>query len=199
MQLQTGATPKRINGLRLIVSLRTLAIGLCIVGIAACSEIKLAEQPPQPVDLSGEWMLDFAASENPDLLNAGANIKQPDRSPRSRRDARRLWGGSDLAFIAHDFQVLNADKMFIEQGSDSLGIQYDPGVYRDVSWGERDRGLWDVYAGWEETDMVIVSDATDMRVTERFDLVAPNTLKITILINTDSEDREIARIFDRRQ
>ena len=172
---------------------------LCVVCLAACTTIQLDERPSQSIDLSGEWILDSVASQNPDLVAEGVKQEWIDRRPRNRRDMRRMFEGSSLAFISHDFHVLNAEKLYIEQGTDSLGIQYYPGVYRDVSWGERDRGLWAVEAGWQALEMVIVSDAPEMRVIERFDLVAPQTLRVIVTISADGEEREITRVFDRQE
>jgi hypothetical protein len=168
-----------------------------VSAMAGCTGIELDERPPTPVALSGEWLLDPVSSGSPDLSDPKLAEERLDRRSRSRD--RRIMLGSGLAFIAHDFQVLGADKMMIEQSRDSLGIRYFPGVYRDVSWGERERGLWEVYAGWEDVTMVVISNAPDMRVVERFDLVSPTTLKITVSITADGDDHEIVRVFDRHE
>ena len=88
-----------------------------------------------------------------------------------RDEIQRISRGSGLVFIAQDFQVLKAKRLKIEQGSDFMGVQHWPGVYRDVTWGQRERGLWRVYAGWERNDLLIQSKTKDMGVLERYQLI----------------------------
>jgi hypothetical protein len=116
----------------------------------------------------------------------------------SRRDAVRIAKGSDLEFISVDFQVLRADKMIIELSRESMGIRYQPGVYRDISWGERQRGLWEVTAGWQEDNLVVISEAGRLRVVETLSRTAPNELSVRVNINIDSGEQEIVRVFNRR-
>ena len=110
----------------------------------------------------------------------------------------RIGDGSGFAFIAQDFQVLRADKLHIEQNPDSMGIRYNPGVYRDITWGERQRGLWEVNAGWEEDNLVIVSEANDLKVVERFRHADSGKLVIQVFIEADGEEMEFNRTFNRR-
>ena len=105
--------------------------------------------------------------------------------------------GSGFAFIVHDYQVLSADKLTIEQNHDSMGIAHEPGVYRDVSWGERQRGLWEVYAGWEDRHLLIISKAPDMLVTERY-MVKGNRLDVAVKIQADDAERVLRRVYNRR-
>ncbi|MEM7080926.1 MAG: hypothetical protein AAF513_20090, partial [Pseudomonadota bacterium] len=123
--------------------------------------------------------------------------RRPERFDR-RRLSRRDIAGSGLEFVAHDFQVLTADKLTIEQNRDSMGIRYEPGVYRDVSWGERQRGLWEVYAGWELDDLVIISAAPDLKVTERLVRLSARRLRVDVAIRADGEDFQLQRFFDKR-
>ena len=78
-----------------------------------------------------------------------------------------------------------------------MGVQHWPGVYRDVTWGERERGLWKVYAGWELNDLLIQSRSNDMRVLERYQLLSNDQLKIQITVNADGESIELQRVFKR--
>ena len=120
---------------------------------------------------------------------------RPNRSVRE--ELKRIGRGSGLAFIAHDFQVLKAKRLKIEQGSDSMGVQHWPGVYRDVTWGQRERGLWEVYAGWELNDLLIQSSSKDMRVLERYRQENKDQLRVQISINADGETIELQRVFRR--
>ena len=176
--------------------MRTRILALLIL-LAGCGGVPLDETNPAEVDLSGTWVLNFSASDVvPDLRNA-----RPARrggTPSVRQEALRIATGSGLAFVAHDFQVLRADRLEIEQSRDSMGVQYTPGQYRDVSWGERQRGLWEVRAGWQEAELVVISEARDLRVIERMQLLDAERLKVAIYIMADGEEREYVRTFDRR-
>ena len=177
---------------------RLLTLSLALL-LAACSSIELDETNPSNVNLDGTWILDFANSDDvPDMRDGLNRPKQ--RQPRNPREAQisEIRGaiGSGLAFIVHDFEVLRADKMEIELNPDSMGIRYFPGVYRDVSWGERQRGLWEVYAGWELGDLVILSRAPDLRVMERMQL-SGDRLTVQVEIKADDEQRTLTRVFRR--
>lgn len=178
---------------------RIIAVACLVVATMGCTGINLDTVNPVGVNLSGQWLVDFGDSDLvPDLRN------RPQDKPSRRvqgtvnREALRVADGSALAFIAHDFQVLRADKLTIEQNRDSMGLDYQPGVYRDVSWGERQRGLWEVQAGWEEQQLVIISSARNMRVEERLLLVNPDLLEVQIYINAAGEQLEFLRVFNRQ-
>lgn len=89
--------------------------------------------------------------------------------------------------------------MHIEQNRDSMGIEYDRGEYRDVSWGERDRGLWRVVAGWnEEGQLEIRSRAADAKAVETLSLEAEgNRLRMNIKIETEGENLDLTRVYER--
>lgn len=178
---------------------RVSAIVAIVVAMIGCTGIDLDTVNPPGVNLSGQWLVDFGDSDLvPDLRN------RPPGKPSRRvqgtvsREALRVADGSAFAFIAHDFQVLRADKLTIEQNMDSMGLDYHPGVYRDVTWGERQRGLWEVLAGWEEQQLVIISKARNMRVEERLELVSPDLLKVWVYIDASGEQLEFLRVFNRQ-
>jgi len=178
--------------------LKTWAMALTLM-LGGCSGIELSPVNPPGVDLSGTWLIDFSASDLVGDLRSNPQSRQILRRESSqRRETRRIATGSGLAFVAHDFQVLGADKLQIELNRDSMGIQYQPGVYRDVTWGERQRGLWKAHAGWEERDLVIVSQAKDLEVVERFVRSSPNTLEVHVFIEADGDKAEYIRTFNRR-
>ncbi|XOV82912.1 MAG: hypothetical protein ACFHXK_18900 [bacterium] len=176
-----------------------LVVGLLVSVCMGCTGLDLDTVNPPGVNLSGQWLVDFSDSDLvPNLRNRPAG--KPSRRVQGsvNREALRVADGSALAFIAHDFQVLRADKLTIEQNRDSMGLDYQPGVYRDVTWGERQRGLWEVRAGWEDQQLVIVSSARNMRVVERLTLTNPDLLQVQVSIDADGEQLEFLRVFNRQ-
>ena len=95
--------------------------------------------------------------------------------------------------------MLKAREMRIEQNRDSMGIRYDQRDYRDVSWGERRRGLWDVRAGWHEGRLLIVSDADDARARETLTLSDDGErLEVDVRIDSGGDDVQVSRVFQRQ-
>ncbi len=176
--------------------IRYISVAALLAVLAACTSDNLSPVNPAGVDLSGAWLIDF--SESGTVADLGRPRSTANSQARSRSQALRIAKGSDLEFISVDFQVLRADKLDIELSKDSMGIRYTPGVYRDISWGERQRGLWEVNAGWEERDLVIISKAGNLRVTERLRRPGPNRLTVQVTIEIDGGEKEILRVFNRR-
>jgi hypothetical protein len=176
-------------------------IFLIAISVAGCSGIELSEDNPRGVDLTGAWVLDFADSDETPKFKEGLGGRKRGRRTNDQVGKQRndILGalGSGFAFIVHDFQILSADKLNVEQNHDSMGISHEPGVYRDVSWGERQRGLWEVYAGWEENDLVILSKAPDMSVIERY-VVVRDRLSVELTIEADDEERTVRRLYNRK-
>lgn len=173
-------------------------IAACLV-LAACNTIELEEVNPQGVNLTGTWLLDDSASDGSSELTTTRRERgrRPnDQVSERRRDIVRA-AGSGFAFITHDFQVLTAQRITIEQNHDSMGIAHRPGIYRDVSWGKKQRGLWEVYAGWEGSDLVIISEAPDLAVQERYQ-ANERQLIVEVSIEADGEKRVVNRVFRRR-
>ncbi len=166
-------------------TVRTLLGGFLVAALllaASCATITLEPQPPAGFDLSGAWQLDADASET---LPA--------------RRVLRARGGL-LGIVLADFPVLRARELRIEQGRDSMGIYYDGRNYRDVSWGTRRRGLWEVRAGWHEGDLVILSDAKDAEARERFTLSPDGQrLRLEVEVSSGGQDVALVRVFRRVQ
>ena len=163
--------------------------------LTACTSTPLESDNPAGKNLTGEWLLNATASDViPERHQFGG---MPKRKRRLSSGRRAMPLGSGLAFVAQDFQVLRAERMVIELNDDSMGFHYYPGVYRDVSWGERQRGLWEVRAGWLDGDLLIESKANDLFVVERFSL-SGNQLSVTVAIEADGETREYVRVYGRR-
>ena len=171
-----------------------MLIGAMIM--AGCGGLNLESKPARPTNLSGTWQLDTAASDSADGLK-GRPSRRLERNETVRDEIQRISRGSGLEFIAQDFQVLKAKRLKIEQGSDSMGVQHWPGVYRDVTWGQRERGLWRVYAGWERNDLLIQSTTNDMRVLERYQLISDTQLRVQITVRADGQTKELQRLYRR--
>lgn len=173
---------------------RNLVCILAVVAVTACSGVPLNVEPPKRFDIGGQWALNTERSDLPP--NTRQIMARADRDFVNGRAG--LPSGGALAFVAQDFPVLEAKSMVIEQDGDSMGIRYDTGVYRDVSWGERKRGLWKIYAGWVEGDLVIISRASDTVGREIFQLHKDGqTLVVKIEANSDGEKLTAVRTFER--
>jgi hypothetical protein len=160
--------------------MRRLMLALAALLAAACSGIALEPQPPPGFDLSGDWVLVADASE----------------APPSRRRLRAQ--GGMLTFITRDFPVLTANQMQIEQGPASMGISYGVGNYRDITWGTRRRGLWEVRAGWHEGTLMVLSEASDASASEVFVLSDDGRrLRIDVVISSGGDDVSLSRVFRR--
>ncbi len=183
--------PRRTNQILLWV--------LPVILLAGCQGIELSPETPPGYNLTGIWELDTQSSDVTPDLKRGLKRRAGRNRTASQEIREELRGalGSGLAFIVHDFQVLNATRMEIEQNRDSMGVRYVPGIYRDITWGERQRGLWEVNAGWEEGDLVVLSKADGMQVLERMNLIGGNLLRITAIIEADGDEQVVTRIFRR--
>lgn len=165
-------------------ALRARTIGWCLSVcwlIAGCAgSVVLDPVPPPGFDLGGSWRLDPIAS---------------DPAPETRELRAR---GLSISMAAQDFQVLRCRLMEVEQNRDSMGIAYDGGSYRDISWGVRQRGLWEVNAGWDEGELRILSKARDAKAEETMTLFdAGRRLMVRISIAADGGDVDVTRIFQR--
>ena len=192
--LSNNTPALKVQYLRHLIGRIVGVIGVLAMG--ACGGLNLETTPSQPTNLSGLWQLDVGASDSSEGLKNRPS-RGLGRNQSVREEIQRISRGSGLAFIAQDFQVLKAKRLKIEQGSDSMGVQHWPGVYRDVTWGERERGLWTVYAGWEQNDLLIQSTTKDMRVLERYQLINNGQLRVLISVKADGETKELQRVFRR--
>jgi hypothetical protein len=160
--------------------IRWLCWTLLALGLAACQSTPPSTTMPAGFDLSGAWELVPGESDVlPSMLNLRAR-------------------GGLLHLIAQDFPVLRARRMTIDQGHDSMGLTYDGADYRDVSWGTRKRGLWEVQAGWLEGRLVIISKAEDADALETFTL-SPDGKRLTveIEIRSSGESLQLRRTYAR--
>lgn len=155
----------------------------CAVAVAffvtGCTSAPPAVDVPPSFNLSGNWQLVPGQSDVPPTL----------LQLRAR--------GGFLHLVTSDFCTLEARSLRIEQDAQSMGIACDEGTWRDVSWGERRRGLWQVQAGWLEDALVILSDAQDARASESFRLEGDRLLTIVIELEAGGERIAITRTFTR--
>lgn len=170
-----------------------LAIAACAVALAAC-QTALDVQPPPSFDLTGIWVLD-----------AGASDAAPDPKAIRRREDRDVARGrqanaeASSAFVAEDFPVVSAKAMTIEQDARSMGIEYDSGAYRDVSWGERKRDYWLVQAGWRDGALVIRSRRDLTEGVETMRLQGARRLRVDVVVKTGGRDVVVTRVFEHRR
>ncbi|MDE0038313.1 MAG: hypothetical protein OXU77_12280 [Gammaproteobacteria bacterium] len=149
---------------------------------------------PRGFDLTGDWVLDREASDAPPDLEA---IRR--REDRDVVRGRQSDAAASAAFAVQDFPVLTATRLEIEQDDESMGIRYDGVVYRDITWGERERDLWKVRAGWDEGDLVVRSVRGGIRGREAFALERNGMrLRVTVGIETGGQDVRSVRVYRRR-
>ena len=115
-----------------------------------------------------------------------------------RKEVQRLLRGSGIALVRQEFGVLSADSMSIEADQFSFGFDYEPGTYRDVSLGRRDRGIWKVYSGWDSDVFTVDSNSSDIRVVERYLMEANGKLIVDFMVRADGDTVELKRVFTRR-
>lgn len=152
---------------------RTL-LAVIVAALAACGQVPLESSAPDRFDLSGHWL-------------------QADGQTAGGRNTRGMPSG----FMAQDFPLLVAREMRIEQDARSMGIEYARGSYRDVTWGERRRGVWEVRAGWNEGELHIYSTASDISAAEIWRL-SEDGQQLDILISVrGNRDQEFRRVFRR--
>lgn len=170
----------------------------CALILAGCQGLDLAQAPVAAVELSGVWTVDEEASDD---LRAFTRSPSERRRPKLsvREEIRRIGLGSGLAFVVQDFQIIDAQQIMIEQDRYSMGVKHTPGTYRDVTWGDRERDIWRVQAGWQEMDLVIFSTAKGLRILERYQLVNPNRLRLALEVQADGVNRKLTRFFDRKR
>lgn len=172
---------------------RSWALVFCVAFLlTSCST--LDPSVPGGFDLTGDWVLDHDASDAPPDVDA---IRR--REDRDVVRGRQSDAAASAAFAVQDFPVLTATRLEIEQDDESMGIRYDGVLYRDISWGERERDLWRVHAGWSEGDLIIRSVRGAIRGRETFALERNGTrLRVTVSIETGGQDVRSNRVYRRQ-
>ncbi|MCE2459641.1 MAG: hypothetical protein J4F38_02555 [Pseudomonadales bacterium] len=173
-------------------SWRLLTFGLAFLVVPACNA--LDTNVPRGFNLTGDWVLVRDASDASPDIDA---IRR--REDRDVVRGRQSDAAASAAFAVQDFPVLTATRLEIEQDDRSMGMRFDGVDYRDISWGERERDLWRVHAGWFEGDLVIRSVRGGTRGREVFALERNGTiLRVTVSIETGGQDVRSVRVFQRR-
>lgn len=164
-----------------------LLTGLLV--LAGCGQIPLEDSAPERFDLSGHWL----QADNP----RSPDGRSDPGAPGGRPAGGGAPGGMASGFMAQDFPLLIAREMRIEQDDRSMGIEYARGSYRDVTWGERRRGIWKVRAGWHDGALYIYSDTTDISAAEVWQLSADGQ-RLDISINVKGQrNQTFQRVFRR--
>ena len=172
-------------------SWRSLVFGLVFLAVPACNALDTSV--PRGFDLSGDWELVRDASDAAPDIDA---IRR--REDRDVIRGRQSDAAASAAFAVQDFPVLTATRLEIEQDDESMGIRYDGVVYRDISWGLRERDLWRVDAGWSEGDLVIRSVRGGTKGRETLALERNGRiLRVTVTIETGGQDVRSVRVYRR--
>ena len=166
---------------------------LLLVG-AGCSS--LSTDVPVAFNLSGDWIISESESESESESDSGPDSNAPiERSDRARSHGR----GADIGFDRAALPMIDARAMVIEQDATSMGIAYQNGTYRDVSWGERDLRLADVAAGWDGPDLVIETESRSYDMVERYQLRPDGNLRVVIHLDpARGEKIKVVRVYRRR-
>ncbi len=176
-----------------------VAIAFTLVLLQGCSTVPDLTSK-QAFNLTGQWRLVDQLSDaapNPRRMMDRMDKEVARRGPTRGAQKVRMQGAL-FAFVNQDFPVLSAEKMLVEQNVDSMGIDYKPGRYRDVTWGERERGLWRVYAGWDDEDrLVIDSRGNDIRARETMHLRSDGLLEVQVDVHSKQRDFSVLRVFER--
>ena len=190
-------TELKSNSIRRSVEVWLLLLALTVLLQAGCSSNYLAASSKTKVELRGYWEIESASSDDAQKL-LQKESDNADRGTNLRKEIQRLLRGSGLALVRQEFGVLSADTMSIEADQFSFGFDYEPGTYRDVSLGRRDRGIWKVYSGWDSDVFTVDSTSSDIRVVERYLIDANGKLIVDFMIRADGNNVELKRVFKRR-
>ena len=183
--------------IRLTNSLKAILLSSFLLCLVACSALDLDQRKPKKVDFSGHWELNLPLSEGvTENSRPQKDVFDPDQIRTEGMASADLL--DPFVFVSHDFHIINAQSLTIELDPVSAGLNYQPGTYRDVTFGERRKGLWDIYAGWDGDDLVILSRADKLQITERYSPVSPNRLRIMVGIEVERENRDFVKVFDRK-
>lgn len=175
----------------LVSSSRLLATVFILTVMVGCASINY--EIPKTFDLTGSWVLDEDSSDT-----------TPDLSKIQKSEQRRAISGrqsdptGSASFIVHDFPVVAAEKMRIEQDVDSMGIQYEDAPYADYKWGRQLRNRWRIEVGWNGEALLISKTRDSVRGSETYTLNG-NILTVRVRVNTASERIVLDRVFTRKQ
>ena len=172
----------------------TWLIVLACIGMVVTACQYQHVDPPSSFNLTGTWVLNEGESDAPPDTDEIRRQEDVDVLRGRQRDAR-----ASGVFVVHDFPVVGAIRMVIEQDDHSMGIDYADGGYRDVTWGERVRDYWTIRAGWRDDALVIESSREPISGTETMRLEdGGKQLRVEVFVRTGGQDVRTVRVFDRR-
>lgn len=165
----------------MIKKIKTLCVISTFCLLTACATLKY--ESPEEVDLSGSWVLDPAHSQEVVFSN-NSRAKKPKGGGEGK--GRRGGGGGTAKRGPRDDderssnqdgerskpkgkpEAAIATEMTIQQASDSMGIMYKSGHYRDVEWGKTEQRKQTTTAGWQEDSLVIKTEGGRSTMTETY-------------------------------
>lgn len=161
-----------------------LGLVVCMSLVAGGCSSNLSTEAPPRFDLSGDWVLQG----------------EPDLPPMRDRDRPRGGQVRPMGLDPMNLPMLQARSMVIEQNADSMGIAYESGAYRDISWGLRKLRLADVRAGWDGPDLLIRTRTSTYDLLERYAL-GDDGQDLTLEIHLEpayGKDLNLVRDYRRR-
>ena len=187
-----------VNTRALLLIIPTLLV------LSACAT-RLDYASPLDVDLSGTWLLDSSASQEV-IFSSGASNKagrgeKGKRKSDGKRGGRRPDGNGDRADSERasrgskkaDSTV--ATEMKIDHVSDSMGIMYQSGSYRDIDWGVVEKRGSTIIAGWQDGELIVKTKGQRGTITETYTLSANgNTLSVLFEVSGG----EYVRVYQRQ-
>jgi len=180
------------------------ALLLVSIFLSACAT-RLEYASPSSVDISGSWVLNSELSEEviikrarPQSTNSGGRDQNQGRKGRgagrpagkpekSDRDAGGSRPGKPDSMIAKE--------MTIEQNTDSVGIQYLDGLYRDVDWGKNQYRGKTVVAGWQGEKLLIKTTGQKMSFSEIYQL---GESKDVLYVTHEIGGQSFVRVYERK-
>jgi hypothetical protein len=169
-----------------------------LVGCAAlttgCAHLK--QVTPEGFNMSGTWVTQERAEAPPpqSVFDSTGPIEESSREREGGGDETPPFRGP-----IPRLPMLTTVRMTIDQDATSMGIAYPRQPYRDVKWGEQQRALYTVDAGWDDDNRLIITTSNKaMRVKEIYSL-APDgkTLTLDVELSSRRGKRHVVRTFER--
>lgn len=198
---QTLSMDNSMNRLLLLVMLNNLV---------ACATFDL--EPPSNVNLEGDWVLDSTLSQA--VIFPPANIRSHGQKGGAKGGGPRGGGGdrggsgkrgseesppsnnqSDQSPI-HKHESATATQMTIDFASDSMGVMYKAGNYREIEWGKTKIRNRTINAGWQDDLLVIKMKGRNGTITEIYQL-SENSNVLTLQFIVDGN--QYKRVYRRQK
>lgn len=180
-------------------NVRNFIAVLFSVSLSACAS--LAYKSPESINLSGEWVLDPAVSQTVIFSRHKAKHRAQrgsngDRDGQGKPKGRRKASSNtdDGGAFQRKSDATVATHMTIEHVSDSMGVLYQSGYYRDIDWGVTEGLRGTVTAGWRDDSLVVKTKGPRRTVTEVYRLVENNTV---LIIEFDVDGKTYKRVYRR--